>query len=107
MTAGAGRQQEGAAMSTRLGIDTEAATVTDWTELASRENDGLAIGLFWSKTSGRVKVDVIDHLEQSFDFDVDPGDALSAFYHPFAYAPDDSRGCADPARDSLDLQPHN
>jgi len=107
MTAGAGRQQEGAAMSTRLGIDTEAATVTDWTELASRENDGLAIGLFWSKTSGRVKVDVIDHLEQSFEFDVNPGDALSAFYHPFAYAPDDNACFGDTAHDSLDLQTQN
>lgn len=95
-------------MSTRLGIDTETATVTDWTELASRENDGLAIGLYWSKTSGRVKVDVIDdHLEHSFEFDVNPGDALSAFYHPFAYAPDDSDCFGDTAHDSLDLQTQN
>ena len=85
-------------MSKRLGIDTE--TVTDWKELASRENDGLAIGLYWSKSSGRVTVDVIDdHLEQSFQFDVDPGDALGAFYHPFAYAPDDSVCCRDAAGD--------
>jgi hypothetical protein len=95
-------------MSTRLGIDTETATVTDWTELASRESDGLAVGLDWSKASGRVRVVVIDdHLEQSFDFEVDPGDALSAFHHPFAYAPDDSFCCAGTARDSLDLQPHH
>lgn len=95
-------------MSIRLGIDTETATDTDWRELASRENDGLAIRLYWSKTSGRLKVDVIgDHLEQSFDFDVEPGDALSAFYHPFAYAPEASFCCGDNANDSLDLQPHN
>jgi hypothetical protein len=92
-------------MSTRLGIDTERATVTDWQELASRENDGLAIGLHWSETSRRVKVDVIDdHLEQSFEFDVDPGDALSAFYHPFAYAPDDRSCCADGARETTQLK---
>ena len=95
-------------MSTPLGIDTEAATVTDWAELASRENDGLAIGLYWSKTSGRVKVDVIDdHLEQSFEFEVSPGDAFSAFYHPFAYAPDDNVCFGDTAHDSLDLQTQN
>jgi hypothetical protein len=108
MTAGAGRQPEGAAMSTALGIETETATVTDWTELASRENEGLAIGLYWSKTSGRLKVDVIDdHLDQTFEFDVDPGNALSAFYHPFAYAPDDSLCFGDTACDSPDLQPQN
>jgi hypothetical protein len=95
-------------MTTRLGIDTERATVTDWRELASRENDGLAIGLYWSKTSGRLKVDVIDdQLAQSFDFDVEPAEALSAFYHPFAYAPNASFCCGDCANDSLDLQTHN
>ena len=92
-------------MNTRLGIDSETATVTDWKELASRENDGLAIGLFWSETSGRIRVHVIDdHLEQSFRFDVDPSDALSAFYHPFAYAPDQDFSFGDAARNSIDLQ---
>lgn len=90
-------------MSTRLGVDTE--TVTDWTELASRENDSLAIGLYWSKSSGRVKVGVIDDLlEQAFAFDVDPADALSAFRHPFAYAPRDDCSLGDTVCDPFDLQ---
>lgn len=79
--------------------------VTDWRELAIREGDGLAIGLYWSKSSGRLKVDVIDdHLEEAFEFDVDPGHALSAFHHPFAYAPNTPSVAP---WGSLDLQPQN
>lgn len=93
-------------MSGRLATD--AAPAEDWKELASRENDGLAIGLLWSRTSGRVKVDVIDdRLDESFGFYVDLPDALSAFYHPFAYAPEDDVTLGERARDSLDLQSQN
>ena len=59
-----------------------------WSELAVRENDGLAVSLLWSRGSGRVKVAVVDaHLDEQFEFHVAGADALAAFHHPFAYAP--------------------
>ena len=58
-----------------------------WSELAVRENDGLAVSLLWSKSSGRVKVAVVDaQLDEQFEFHVAGADALAAFHHPFAYA---------------------
>jgi hypothetical protein len=58
-----------------------------WSELAVRENDGLAVALLWSRTTGRVKVAVVDaHLDEQFEFHVPGADALAAFHHPFAYA---------------------
>jgi hypothetical protein len=80
---------------------------SDWRELASRENNGLAITLVWSKAIGRVKVIVAEpEFEQEFELTVDGVDALEAFYHPFAYAA--RRSNADAAqRESLDLQPQS
>ena len=40
-------------------IATQAAN-SDWRELASRETDGLAVSLLWSKSADRVKVTVAD-----------------------------------------------
>lgn len=58
-----------------------------WSELAIRENDGLAVALLWSSSTGRVKVAVVDaHLDEQFEFHVPGADALAAFHHPFAYA---------------------
>ena len=58
-----------------------------WSELAVRENDGLAVSLLWSRAGGRVKVAVVDaHLDEQFEFHVPGADALAAFHHPFAYA---------------------
>jgi len=58
-----------------------------WSELAVRENDGLAVSLFWSKATGRTRVVVIDQLfKAELQVDVPPACALDAFYHPFAYA---------------------
>ena len=58
-----------------------------WSELAVRENDGLAVSLLWSRATGRVKVAVVDaHLDEQFEFHVAGADALAAFHHPFAYA---------------------
>ena len=58
-----------------------------WSELAVRENDGLAVSLLWNRATGRVKVAVIDaHLDEHFEFHVPGADALAAFHHPFAYA---------------------
>jgi hypothetical protein len=58
-----------------------------WSELAVRENDGLAVSLLWSRATDRVKVAVVDaHLDEQFELHVPGADALAAFHHPFAYA---------------------
>ena len=61
--------------------------VDDWKELASRDHDGLAVSLLWSRTTNRVKVAVADAtIDEEFHIDVAGPHALDAFYHPFAYA---------------------
>jgi hypothetical protein len=60
-----------------------------WSELAVRENDGLAVSLFWSKATGRTRVVVVDEMfKTELHVDVPPACALDAYYHPFAYAAD-------------------
>jgi hypothetical protein len=85
---------------------TEAAPIaTDWSELASRENDGLAIFLFWSKATGRVKVVVADtKLDDLFELDVPSAEALEAFNHPFAYAAGRGARFGEVVSESIDLQ---
>jgi hypothetical protein len=71
-----------------------------WTELASAANEGLEVSLLRSKSSDRVKVAIADTtLDRRFEFDVTGADALTAFYHQFAYAPDLGSGGA--IRESL------
>ena len=58
-----------------------------WSELAVRENDGLAVSLFWSKATARVRVVVVDQMfKEELHVDVPAACALDAYYHPFAYA---------------------
>jgi len=57
-----------------------------WSELAVRENDGLAVSLFWSKATDRVRVVVDQMFEEELHVDVPAACALDAYYHPFAYA---------------------
>jgi hypothetical protein len=80
------------------------SAVNDWKELASRGTDGLAVSLFWSKATDRVRVTVDDEKFDQFDLDVPSAHALAAFYHPFAYAAVRGLGFG---RTSLDLQPQN
>jgi hypothetical protein len=88
--------------------DTAPATTSDRTELAIRENAGLAVSLHWNQSAERVKVTVADaRLDEDFEFDVVGAQALAAYYHPFAYAADRGLGFACAMRDSLDLQPQN
>ncbi len=69
--------------------DTAPAATSDWTELAIRESDGLAVSLHWNQSAERVKVTVADaRLDEEFQFVVVGAQALAAFYHPFAYAAD-------------------
>jgi hypothetical protein len=74
----------------------------NWSELAVRENEGLAVSLLWSRSAGRVKVTVADaRLDEQFEFDVAGAEALAAFYHPFAYAAGRGLGFDDAMRESL------
>ncbi len=58
-----------------------------WSELASREADGIVVSLLWSRAGNRVKVVAADtRTERQFEFAVAPARALDAFRHPFIYA---------------------
>ena len=63
------------------------AAETQVRELDHRNNDGIDVTLQWSPSTARVWIDVRDdHSGSSFRLDVDPGEALDAFHHPYAYA---------------------
>jgi hypothetical protein len=88
-------------------IHTSAATTitTDWSELASRENDGIEVSLLWSKPTGRTKVVVSDSkLDDTFELEVPGAEALEAFNHPFAYAAAERLFFGVALRESTDLQ---
>jgi hypothetical protein len=73
-----------------------------WVELAKRAASGLEVVLLWNRSSNRVKVAVSDErVCHHLDFEVARADALSAFYHPFAYATsrlaDGAPGAASPS----------
>ena len=56
-------------------------------ELDHRTTDGIDVKLLWSAKTDRIWIDVQDNSGgRSFELDVDPGEALEAFRHPFAYA---------------------
>ena len=77
-----------------------------WTELASRETDGLAVSLLWNPSTDRVKVTVDDsRLDHDFELYVPGADALSAFHHPFAFAAAEGMSFEYAECESLDLQP--
>jgi hypothetical protein len=91
---------------TRRSIVTTTAT-TEWKELASRGDDGLAVLLLWNEATDRIRVTVADErFDEEFHLDVPGAHALGAFHHPFAYAA--VRGLRPGAsRTSLDNQPHD
>jgi hypothetical protein len=64
-------------------------TATDTTirELDHRTTDGIDVKLLWSAETDRIWIDVQDAQGGSFEIDVDPGNALEAFRHPYAYVP--------------------
>jgi len=73
---------------------------SDWRELAQREGDGIEVRLLWSKSTGRVKVIVVDSkFDEEFVLVVAGADALAAFNHPFAYVPSRSFGSVEVDRD--------
>ena len=57
-------------------------------ELDRRTNDGIEVSLLWNSQTGGVSVAVEDaRRDESFEFEVDPSQALPAFFHPYAHAP--------------------
>ena len=63
------------------------AMTYDPRELAHRTSDGIEVWLFWSPDDDRLFVRCADgRVEEAFELDVRPEDALDAFEHPFAYA---------------------
>jgi len=60
---------------------------SDRRELAVRASNGLEVGLYWSKATNRVTVEVFDQrLDEGFEFEIDGSHALEAFHHPYAYS---------------------
>ena len=58
-------------------------------ELAQRETGSVEVRLLWDAEGDRVEVALHDSAtDVGFHIDVAPGDALDAFYHPYAYAPE-------------------
>lgn len=63
-------------------------------ELDHRFNDGIDVTLLWDERTNAVSVAVRDEKRgESFELDVHPEDALTAFHHPYAYS---SRGWIEP-----------
>jgi hypothetical protein len=55
-------------------------------ELDRRTSDGIEVSLLWDPRTKNVSVAVTDTRHGgSFAFGVEPGDALEAFWHPYAY----------------------
>ena len=58
-------------------------------ELAQRETGSIEVRLLWDAETDEVEVSLHDSAtDMGFHIDVAPADALDAFYHPYAYAPD-------------------
>jgi hypothetical protein len=56
-------------------------------ELAQRQSGGVEVRLLWQPAVDRVDVSVRDSSTGAeFQIEVAPGDAIEAFYHPYAYA---------------------
>jgi len=63
-------------------------TTTNLRELATRENDGVEVSLYWNPAENSIYVLVSDEKTgDRFEIDVGSRSALDVFNHPFAYAP--------------------
>jgi hypothetical protein len=57
------------------------------TELAQRDNDGIAVTLLWHSASGQLTVTVRDwRTGEAFDLDANGRNAMDVYEHPYAYA---------------------
>ncbi len=76
------------------------ATIDQRRELTRCRSDGIEISLLWSKATNRLTIEVVDvRRDERLEFDVAGGDALDAFYHPYAYAHE--RGARSAPRQAL------
>jgi hypothetical protein len=66
----------------------EATVESSWTELASRETNGITVRLLWSRSTNLVTVAVDDAPKDvHFELVLDENEpALDVFHHPFAHA---------------------
>jgi hypothetical protein len=56
-------------------------------ELDFRAGDGIEVSLLWSPESGQLAVVVVDEAGgEEFALEVEPGEAMDVFRHPYAYA---------------------
>ena len=56
-------------------------------ELDRRHSDGFDIGLLWNQTADQIVVSVFDFKTgDAFEIQVEAGEALDAFRHPYAHA---------------------
>jgi hypothetical protein len=63
-------------------------TTTNPRELATRENDGVEVSLYWNPAGNDVYVLVSDEKTgDRFEIEVGGRSPLDVFNHPFAYAP--------------------
>ena len=91
--------------SNTIPTDEALAALTEWSELASRENDGLAVFLLWNRITNQVRVSVVDSkLDEVLELEIAGAEALDAFYHPFAYAADRGVSFGDALSELNDLQ---
>jgi len=57
------------------------------TELAQRENDGIAVTLLWHAATDRLTVTVRDwRTGKAFDLEAQAHNAMDVYHHPYAYA---------------------
>ena len=69
-------------------VDERTMIKTTTRELARRTNDGVDVALLWSPVDDRLTVVVEDaKLDERFELETRPDNALEVFYHPYAYAP--------------------
>lgn len=63
-------------------------TTTNLKELATRENDGVEVSLYWNPAGDDVYVLVSDERTgDRFEIEVGGRSALDVYNHPFVYAP--------------------
>jgi hypothetical protein len=64
------------------------APIEELCELDRRNGNGIDVTLVWAPATNQVFIGVIDkRTGTEFAIEVDPANALDAFYHPFAYEP--------------------
>lgn len=60
-------------------------------ELDHRHSEGIDVSLLWDAHTDRVSIALTDERSgESLAFTIDPSEALSAFRHPYVYAPHES-----------------